>query len=151
MRHGLLAFDLLDAFRHDGLQQFAGLFPGKPQFFSDQLIFIFILTLSFLFILALSLSAKDYLVNDRADYLSNSEEIAVENALEAAYTTYGAKIYVGIGYDTYYDNYNVETMTIYKADGTKIVKLWFDESGSAFKEDIYDDNGNFLYTEYYNT
>ena len=52
---------------------------------------------------------------------------------------------------TYYDNYNVETMTIYKADGTKIVNQWFDESGSAFKEDIYDDNGNFLYTEYYNT
>ena len=43
MGHGLLALDLLNALRHDGLQQLAGLFPGKPQLFSDQLKFVFVL------------------------------------------------------------------------------------------------------------
>lgn len=33
MRHGLLALDLLNALRHDDLQQLASLFTGKPQLF----------------------------------------------------------------------------------------------------------------------
>ena len=96
-----------------------------------KLIFILILTLTLLFMLALSLSAKSYLVDDRYDYLSSAEEIAVENALEAAYTTYGAKIYVGIGYDTLYDNYSsfLYNNDIYESD---IIILLIELDGGVY-------------------
>ncbi len=50
---------------------------------------------------------------------------------------------------TYDENYNLETMTRYRADGTLMLKTWYNGSGIPVKEEEYDENGVLINTYFH--
>ena len=108
-----------------------------------KLIFTLILILIVVFALALSVGATNYLFEngDTGSYvhLDSDEVREINTALENAYNQYGAKIYIGMGYDTYYDSYSgfLSKNYLYNEDNMIILFIEYAKNDDGYFEYFY--------------